>query len=497
MSCHITQLPAELYDVIFSELNRSDLTRLGYTCTELHHATNPHIYRCIHLILEIEKDSLDHLTLLLRTAILHRPDIATMVEEFSLTAQRPKDTYYIERFSDIIASFGQNVFSSSELEQMRLRIDEAGAAPDWQEAIIEYRDVNAMTAFMLSQFTCLESLSIPEVFLQKRPWDWIGRMLAGTGGRQTLIPGGAELRNLRHLVLGTADTSQNLESKNYPEIILVAAQIPTLESLECRGNFCDSYPDVDGKELASIGDQKGRLRTLSFVRTDVDPKLVAAVLKVQPQIQKLIIDYYTQESVHLDILRSGLNFVKDSLTHLSMRSEMWSSDGMVEYSQAYEGKLGSLADFKNLLELETSLPALFGKCSNYPNDNEQEHDGFIFFQLPPLDTYLPKGLRSLRLYNDLLELDYVMQNWYQGGWWVVMTKFFRGRGDFYDLPLIESLPHLQSVMMDMTKFGYTMYFGDPRQDRRQWYEEEHQLEGCNSLKNMAAAQGVDLKIVRS
>ena len=79
----------------------------------------------------------------------------------------------------------------------------------------------------------------------------------------------------------------------------------------------------------------------------------------------------------------------------------------------------------------------------------------------------------------------------------MMTKFFRGRGDFYDLPLIESLPHLQSVMMDMTKFGYTMYFGDPRQDRRQWYEEEHQLEGCNSLKNMAAAQGVDLKIVRS
>lgn len=173
----------------------------------------------------------------------------------------------------------------------------------------------------------------------------------------------------------------------------------------------------------------------------------------------------SQTALSLDALRSGLDHVSKTLTHLTFHYEI-EVDMAVDVTTIRDllyGSLGSLRSMEALTHLDISLLVLFGQID--PDD------------APPLAELLPPRLRRLTINDELWGYD-AFRDWEGESVFAALDSLF-GRG----AACKAATPDLQEFVLDFRDSG--------------WYGEGYQPERLDQIQSMCEAQGIDCLILTS
>lgn len=500
MSSQLATLAPEIKDLIFQHLWTFDLAALASSCKALNIVIAPYLYRTISLAWVNDYPNAERISHLLRTCIA-RPDLAAYIDTLKVENERWGDPWEKHDLDEEL--YGRNwprtfaaqlgepthaVFTENEKRELEHVIDSAYAREDWKRAIIHDKDIIGTTAFLVSRLKNLRSLSIPEIFLQHVPKDWIARSFEAISAQQLDKPGLPRLPHLTRLVLGKRGQYYNDACKEYAEIIPTALSIPTLEHLELWGSYITEYHGHLASKIATVPPQI-HLRSLKFMRTDVPPSLVGVILKTVPKLTSFTYDGYQRFSdggIRIDDLRTALQHVKSTLTHLCVRADIFDNmDADPQYlDYPIYGSLGRLRDFENLTTLDVSIPILVGMRAG------GHFDRILAPPVPMLESYLPRRLQRFNTDGSMLGFQSSWL-WHEGDYWTIMTKFFRGRGELGVAPLRKVLPELKVFSIDMQNLSNSwLKFHDRKDSDGQLDCDENSDEEWASIKSMAEEQGL-------
>jgi hypothetical protein len=406
----ITTLPNEITDVILNDLPSDSTLSLSKTCKRLYKATLPRIYRDISMQwtglapdrTTPRRPKIERLLY----ALISKPELARMVRTIQF---RARDCVFWRDDGAVQLSVQfSDVYISAEEKRLYKRIIDAFSLPlpqteHWKRELSGESNLYVIMMLVISQCTHLESMSTSIVFLLQGDWlkDLVRHALRSTQEAQ-------QLRKLAHVEV-TSDAhgeDWRTEPLCLKETLLHLLYLPNMSTLDLTAitDASDLYhhsrqiSNTNFWPLDNIPTARN-FTALHLRRSEISLNTLEGLLAQTPKLRELRYDCFKPFSsgkLDLTTLRAGLEHVRSTLTHLTVRCEMYideDGDGIEEIESVTSGRLGSLQDFTELTTLSVSCAVLFGESDVTPGHEWQ------------LASVLPLRLQKLTIYDDLWGFD--------------------------------------------------------------------------------------------
>ncbi|KAF6800147.1 F-box domain protein [Colletotrichum sojae] len=421
-------LPTEIQDAILSEIPSQQLCSLSRTCHLLYKALLPLVYHDIIIRITRHKGVPTGITCLLRT-ILERPAYANYITRLSFDEnceiQGPCCTPLLLRG---LKDDANRALVQRAVEELRLPNPH-----EWISAIFECDNVSAVSSLLLARCAHLQSFSLnpsATYTYYTSPWfEWVLEYtLSAPRDREEL----SSFNSLSHLTIHGGKLSV--------KAFLLLFYLPRVATLDlaCTGYY-DRYTKGDGSLIwptyivpqwpLANPPNATNLTSLRLRETKTTVRTIEFVLRQTPNLKSL---FYHRISSYLELseLRKALDHVRVSLSYLEVRYGMIDEPDPENLATLFAGRLGSLASFAALEELNISFAVLYG------------HD-----RPPPwgssLAELLPSGLRRLTMNCDL-EGYHTFEDWNfgeVGGETTVLEAYARNGWK-------TATPHLEELTVD-------------------------------------------------
>ena len=406
----ITALPNEITDMILNDLPSHSILNLSKTCRRLCKAALPHIYRDISmqwtgLAPDRTSSRRPKIERLLYT-LTSKPELARMVRTIEF---RARDCVFWRDDGAVQLSVQfSDVYLGAEEKRLYRRIVDAFSLPlaqteHWKRELAQDSNLYVIMMLVISQCAHLELLSTSIVFLLQGDWlkDLVRHALRSKREAQ-------QLRKLAHVEV-TSDAhgeDWRTEPLCLKETLLHLLYLPSMSTLDLtaitdgpdlyrhsRQMFNTNFWPLDHIPTAR------NFTTLHLRRSEISLNTLEGLLAQTPTLRELRYDGFKPFSsgkLDLTTLRAGLEHVRSTLTHLTVRCELYigeDDDGAEEIESVSVGRLGSLRDFTELTTLSVPCAVLFGESNVTPGHEWQ------------LASVLPTRLRKLTIYDDLWGFD--------------------------------------------------------------------------------------------
>ena len=185
---------------------------------------------------------------------------------------------------------------------------------------------------------------------------------------------------------------------------------------------------------------------MALHRSPVTAETLEMLLKSAHNISTLFYDCYlpsTSSPLDLNVLKQALQHVHATLTHLTIRYDIFANEALDASSLAcvVTGTLGSLASFTSLTELHIPLGVLFGQVR--PSE------------APTLASVLPSRLQRLTISDDLWEFD-VSYQWIEDGRIMAILAAFLEGVPGEEPSWKKATPELRVFVLDMRERGWIL-----------------------------------------
>lgn len=470
-------IPVELLGLICSDLSTGDILSLCRSCKGLYSAAHPLVFRHITIAWDhsAAPDEPPNFTSLL-LFILRHPSYARYIK----TVDIPRLKYgacldhscHLNRYTDNPPSL-----SPAETALVRDVIEEFNppgpgpAVETWCLAMDEEANLGAIIALILALCTHLESLTVDVDFLPPSNC-WFTDLITTA---LSAVPDGASRLSRFHKLTHLTVTSLKDPELNLPtEVFLLCLYLPSITTLRFDDALLD--PEREPWDPTSVSHNgsiwplahpplAASLSTLQLNDTSARPGAIEFLLRHTPNLQSLVYNCKLPSSsspFNLPILRQGLDHVRETLTHLTIRLEIFADEALDPESlvAVINGSLGPLDFLPALEDLDISLGVLLGQVK--PE------------RAPPLADVMPPTLKRLTINDDLWNYD-AFYHW-QGDpvgapVGALLMAFFAGACK-------TATPLLEEFVLDMRTNGFVSYE----------YWDDHG--GQEALRELVESQGI-------
>jgi hypothetical protein len=403
----LTSLPNEITDMVLDDLPSHSILSLSKTCRRLCKATLPHIYRNINmqwtgLAPDRTTSKRPKIERLLYT-LTRNPELARMVKTIEF---RARDCVFWRDDGAVQLSVQfSDIYISAEEKRLYKRIIDTFSLPQaehWKKELSGDSNLYIVMMLVISQCTHLESLSTSIVFLLQGDWlkDLVRHALHSTQEAH-------QLKKLAHVEV-TSDAhgeDWRTEPLCLKETLLHLLYLPNISTLDLTAitddsDFYHRSRHTSNKDFWPLGTvpTAQNFTALHLRRSEISLDTLQGLLAQTPKLRELRYDCFKPFSsgkLDLGTLRAGLEHVRSTLTHLTVRCEMYigEDDDDTEIESVSLGRLGYLQDFKELTTLAVSCAVLFGESDVTPSHEWQ------------LASVLPFRLQKLTIYDDLWGFD--------------------------------------------------------------------------------------------
>lgn len=402
-------LPNELVDIILTHLESCDASSLSLTCKDVHAAASPAAYQSI--ILEWrsaarEKGGLPkvpQIHALLRT-LIRKPEYIKRIKKLVLQAT---DLCFYQDNGSVLWNMPSGNFKieNEEIKMFegvidRLQVSEPGF---WKSVIRQKDDFTVYQMLVVRLCTHLESLSVAIDFEMQTGWfaTLVEEAIATVTASANDSPSWYNKLSDVHI---TGDVKGYIWGQEFlllKRTSMLLFYLPNLETLELTA-FVDpeentglNWKDAPPPQwpLRQYPNAE-KLTALRLVRSSINPGTIELLLLQTPNLTTLEYDAFSGFDIPLDLsgVRDALRHVRNTLTNLVIRYEMYQEDEDFHpqsLNQVTVGSLGPLRDFPALTSLSVSLAVLFGS------------DTVTMGQTPKLADVLPPRLQRLTITDDL------------------------------------------------------------------------------------------------
>ncbi|KAG6364026.1 hypothetical protein INS49_009129 [Diaporthe citri] len=472
----LMQVPVELLGLICSDLGTGDILSLCRSCKSLYSAAHPLLFRHITIAWDrsARPDEPPNFTSLL-LFILKYPSYARYIK----TVNIPRVKYgachdYAWRLSrkgtpPPLSNPEETALVRDVIEELYLpELD----YEEWYISVAEEPNLGATITLILALCTHLESLTVDVHFLPPSNF-WFPDMIKSA---VSLPKGATRLSRFQKLTRLTV-SSLNIPDHDLPtETFLLCFYLPSVTTL-C---FADALNDPEREPWdPTSASHRGpvwplarpplaaSLTTLHLNDTRARPGAVEFLLRHTPNLQSLVyVCSLPSSSSPLDLvaLRQGLEHVRDTLTHLSIRFDIFADEGLDPRNLAavLRGSLGPLGSMTALEDINVPLALLLGQVTPQT--------------AAPLADVLPSRLKRLTINDDLWNYD-AFNTWEPEHVGSLLTAFFAG-------PCKTATPRLEDFVLDMWENSWVSY---------ECWDDEDKKE---ALQELTESQGIRCEISR-
>jgi hypothetical protein len=352
-------------------------------------------------------------------------------------------------------------------------------AAQWENAVLEERDLGAVMALLLAQCGNLESLTLDVEFIAHDK-DWVSAMFrhAVTSSGQLQNPKFDKLSQMTVTMASTNTTETVLLPFYLPNIgLIIITDMPEILGKDQKKSNHAFWPLPEGPQGATLGSLK--LHS-SFAAAGTLERL----LQSSSNLSNLFYECYLPSSrspLDLDVLRIGLEHVRLTLADLTIRYSLFADEALdVEsLSCILTGSLGTFAAFSSLTGLHISLGVLFGQIS--PSD------------APPLASVLSPHLQRLTIFDDLWDYN-AYYKWIDGIAIMTLFRVFLEGAPGEEPCWKKAVPELKVFVLDMNNKGWAVELS---QEDIEDFERTAEAQGiiCEVLEPLDSDDEDDVSVV--
>jgi hypothetical protein len=439
----LVTLPNEIGDLVFERLTTPDFIHLSETCKQLHMRTLPLAYK--------------HLTL-------------TWYNESEQTRKSPN-------IIELSSKFRSNPELQSSVRRLTLETSNCLTRTQEGELLVdiggsERANFYGAVGDVIRECSQLERLDL-SIVLMVEDSRWFENLMHGIRESWT--------KNLKHVHLTRDNTTredwvpnQTIVQQEFLKLLaLPHAEVIKLDFFDPM----DMEEYLEDEELArrnfwpwaqmKVSKQLHTLRILCCPTPTVAFELI---LSEASSLRVFDVESCQHPSCSIDLktLKTGLDHVKGTLTHLRIRYGALDEVSSLRLAGSFDSTCGSLGSFRNyniLTYLEVSLHILFGS---------RDSSKGIFY---PLSAVLPPNLETLVITDDLQESNLYDDYFEHDDAMAIFERFFDGEWR-------EATPQLKEFMHDLRKSGpYTFDYWDRK-------------EKSDELMALCEGQGIVGKVLR-
>jgi hypothetical protein len=416
-------LPNEIGDLIFEHLTTPDFIHLSETCKQLHVRTLPLAYK--------------HLTL-------------TWYNESEQTGKSPN-------MNELSSKFRANPELKNSVRRLTLETCNCLTRTQEGELLVDIAGSERANFYgavgdVIRDCSQLERLNL-SIVLVVEDSRWFENLMHGIREPWT--------KNLKHVHLTRDDTTRDdwvpnqtiVQQEFLKRLALLHAEVIKLDVFD----LMDMEEYLKDEELAQRSfwpwaqmKVSKRLHTLRILCCPNPTVAFELILSEASSLRVFDVEFCQHPSCSIDLktLKTGLDHVKGTLTHLGIRYGALDGAPALHLAELFDSSCGSLGSFRNydvLTYLEVSLQILFGS---------QDSSKGMFY---PLSAVLPPNLETLVITDDLQESHLYDVYFEHDDAIAIFERFLDGEWR-------EATPQLKELTHDLRKSGpYTFDYWDKKE----------------------------------